>query len=90
MRYMLELMEHNGVAGKNAVDPFAGSTRELTTEYFNGHEPSELMTSGATTSEDGRIFTYSHTIKLPDQTNFLFREKVQGEPSDWAKAQAND
>jgi hypothetical protein len=81
MRYEIEFIEHNGVAGANRVEPFAGASLSIAAPFntVEGLEPLEYQ---------GRTFTFSHKVTLPDQINYCFREKVQGEPSDWAKAQA--
>lgn len=78
MRYVMELIEHNGCAGANRVEPFQGASLDL-------DGPVDVTNA---VQHDGRQFTFSHTAQFPEQLNYCYREKVQGEPSDWAKERA--
>lgn len=89
MRYEIELLPHNGVAGRNPVSPFEGAVFPLNDEYPAGASEDIIRANPITNSFDGRVFTYSHTVNFPEQRNYVFRERVKGEPSEWAKARAN-
>jgi hypothetical protein len=73
------LLAHNGVFGSNPVAPYAGD--EIEAGHFI------LEDARIDYEHDGRTFSlaYAENVGQEDETIFL-REKVQGEPSDWAKA----
>jgi hypothetical protein len=86
MRYEIELLPHNGVAGANPVEPFAGHV-ELLDEYEPVPNANQIFTDNNIDYE-GRLFGFAYIDKREGVTRYCFREIVIGEPSDWAKARA--
>jgi hypothetical protein len=86
MRYEVELLAHNGVAGKNAVEPFAGHI-ELIDEYEQPVPQADIIFTENDIVHEGRIFSYAYSENQPNITRYFYREKVETEPSNWAKAQ---
>jgi hypothetical protein len=88
MRYEIELLAHNGVAGKNSVEPFAGAIELLIeTEGELPREADEQITEDILVHE-GREFSHAYTLRDNTSVRYCYRERVEGEPSDWAKARA--
>ena len=87
MRYEIELLPHNGVAGKNAVEPFAGHI-DLIDEYEAAIPGADVIFSENDIEHEGRIFSFAYAETDSETRRYFFREKVQGEPSNWAKARA--